>query len=51
MEEELNEFYKDLLTRLKELESRKQTPSTEGRIVELQLIIVRVQQILLKNIK
>lgn len=47
----MNGLYSDLLIRLKKLESRKKTPSTEGRIVELLLIIVRVQQILLKNIK
>ena len=46
----MNELYKELQERMKELESRKQSKITEGRILELQLVIVRVQQILLDSL-
>ena len=43
----MKELYKELLERLKVLEERKQTSITEGRIAELMLVIIRVQQLLL----
>ena len=43
-------LYKELQERMKVLEGRKQTKITLGRISELQLIIVRVQQILLNSL-
>lgn len=46
----MEELYKDLQDRLKELESRKKSKITEGRIAELLLIIIRVQNIMLKSI-
>lgn len=46
----MDELYKELQERMKELESRKQTKITEGRIAELQLVIIRVQQILLDSL-
>lgn len=42
---------KDCEERLKVLEDRKQTPITLGRINEMQLLIVHLQQIILDNIK
>lgn len=48
--EELYNFYNELLEREKELNSRPKTEITEGRISELQLMIVRVQQLLLERI-
>ena len=41
--EELYNFYNELLEREKELNSRPKTEITEGRISELQLMIVRVE--------
>ena len=46
----MNKLYKELQERMKELESRKQSKITEGRIAELQLVIIRVQQILLDSL-
>ena len=46
----MNELYKELQERMKELERRKQSKITEGRIAELQLVIIRVQQILLDSL-
>ena len=46
----MNKLYEELQERMKELESRKQSKITEGRILELQLVIVRVQQILLDSL-
>jgi hypothetical protein len=43
-------LYKEMLERLEELETRKKNKMNLGRISELQLAIVRVQQILLSNI-
>jgi hypothetical protein len=43
------ELYKELLERMKVLEDRKQSRITEGRIAELQLVIIKIQQILLYN--
>lgn len=42
----MDELYKELQERMKVLENKKQSDITEGRIAELQLIIVRIQQIL-----
>lgn len=46
----MKEFYNELKERLKVLENQKSTTITDGRISELLLVIVRVQQILLENI-
>lgn len=46
----VKELYRDLQERMKVLEGRKQSRVTEGRIAELQLIIIRVQQILIESI-
>lgn len=46
----MNELYQELQDRMKELESRKKSKITECRIAELQLVIIRVQQILLDSI-
>lgn len=46
----MDELYKELLERMTNLENRKQSKITEGRILELQLVIVRVQQIILNSI-
>ena len=45
----MKELYEELQTRLKVLESRKLTPITEARIAELQLVIIRVQQLILAS--
>lgn len=45
--EELKTLYKELEERQKHLESRKKTKTTEGRIAENLLTIVRVQQLLI----
>lgn len=61
--EEMKEFYNELKSRLEFLENKRSempeddlvddltTRFTDGRIAELQLVILRVQQILLANIK
>lgn len=52
----MDELYKELQGRMKELESRKpsinafESKITEGRIAELQLVIVRVQRLLLDSL-
>ena len=46
----MDELYKELQGRMKELESRKPSKITEGRIAELQLVIVRVQRLLLDSL-
>lgn len=46
----IGELYKELQGRMIELENRKQTKITLGRIAELQLVIFRVQQILLDSL-
>jgi len=46
----MDELYKELQERMKDLENRKQSKITEGRILELQLVIIRVQQIILNSI-
>lgn len=43
-------FYKELQDRLKYLELQEQTEEIIGRINELTLVIVKVQQLLLENI-
>lgn len=45
--EELELLYKELQERQKHLESRKKTKTTEGRIAENLLTMVRVQQLLI----
>ncbi len=45
--EELELLYKELQERQKYLESRKKTKTTEGRIAENILTMVRVQQLLI----
>lgn len=47
----MEKFYKELLERMEVLEKEKKTDINDGRILELQLAIVRVQQILLANIQ
>lgn len=49
--EQLELLYGELSERLAILEKRKNSPSTDGRISELLLILLRVQQLLLENIK
>lgn len=51
MNKELQELYDSLMERMKSLEDRKQTLITQGRISELQLVIIKVQQILLDSLK
>lgn len=46
----MEELYKELLLREKHLESLEQTTITKGRIAELQLVIIRVQQIILSKV-
>lgn len=46
----MNIFYKELLERMEVLENEDKTDINDGRILELQLAIVRVQQILLADI-
>ena len=46
----MEELYKELEERLKILENQVQTDITQGRIAELLLVIVRVQQRLIDNI-
>ena len=45
--EELKILYKELEERQKHLESRKKTKTTEGRIAENLLTMLRVQQLLI----
>ena len=45
--EELKILYKELQERQEHLESRKKTKTTEGRIAENLLTMVRVQQLLI----
>ena len=47
----MEDLYKEMNERLEYLESLEQTEETKTRINELTLCIVRVQQILLKNVK
>lgn len=47
----MESLYKELLERLKHLEEeREQTPIIQGRIAEINLVIIRIQQILLDKI-
>ena len=46
----MEELYKELQERMKILEDRKQTKITRGRIAELQLITIRVQQFILNSL-
>jgi len=46
----MEELYKELEERLSVLENQKQTDITQGRIAELLLVIVRVQQIILDKL-
>jgi hypothetical protein len=43
----MKELYSELLERLKHLESKEKTNINDGRIAELQLIIVRIQQMMI----
>ena len=45
------QLYSELLQRLEYLESLKKSDSNDGRILELQLVIIRVQQLLISDIK
>jgi len=45
-----SDFYKELEGRMVVLEAKKDSKITEGRILELQLATIRVQQILLDNL-
>lgn len=45
----LKNLYQELIERLSELENRRPNKSTDGRIVELQRTIARVQQLLLNS--
>lgn len=47
---DINTFYKEMYERMKILENKKESEITQGRINELQLIIVRVQQLLLETL-
>lgn len=47
----MKELYEELQDRMKQLESRKQTDITQGRISELQFIIAKIQQFLLTQNK
>jgi len=47
----MNELYKEMMERLKFLESKPKSQIIEGRILELSNCIVRIQQILIKDIK
>jgi hypothetical protein len=47
----MEELYKEMMGRLEYLESLEQTEENKTRINELTLGIVRVQQILLKDVK
>lgn len=51
MNKELQELYDSLMERMKSLEDRDQTLITQGRISELQLVIIKVQQMLLDSLK
>lgn len=51
MNDNIEKLYEELLERMKELESRKQSTITDARITELSLVIIRVQQILLDSIR
>ena len=44
---DLELLYKELQERATELESRNETPTTEGRICENLLTMVRVQQLII----
>lgn len=46
----MEELYEELLVREKMLEERRDTLINDGRLAEVRLIIVRVQQILLENL-
>lgn len=46
----MKDFYKEIQERMKVLEAEKSTPEIEGRKAEMQLVIIRVQQILLKDV-
>jgi hypothetical protein len=46
----MEELYKELIERLKHLESKKYNKMNLGKITELQLVIVRVQQLLLADL-
>ncbi len=48
--EKMKEFYKELLERLEYLETLEENEINLGKIAELQLVIVRVQQILLSEL-
>ena len=47
----LNTLYTELQGRLKVLESKNDTDLTKGRISELNLVIIRIQQLLIKSLK
>lgn len=47
----MEELYKELNNRYEYLESLEQTDNIKARMLELSLVIIRVQQILLENIK
>ena len=47
----MNELYKEMMERLKFPESLKKSQIIEGRILELSNCIVRIQQMLIKDIK
>jgi hypothetical protein len=46
----MEELYKELQERMKELEGSKKSKITDGRIAELKLVIIRVQRILLDSL-
>lgn len=46
----MKELYKEMQQRLQHLQEQEQTEETKGRIAEITLSIVRVQQLLLKEL-
>lgn len=46
----LDKLYQDFSVRLAELEKRKDTPITSGRINELQLCMIHIQTLILNTI-